>query len=141
MTTIPSGLLKEAERLALADYRAVAGKIIEVQMISGYNDRDDSVDVDDVPMLVRVDPGMQPHSGILHWCDDFLDPYWNVTAIREYSELKGLRSFWTYGKSYRIADGLVIEEQSSRSFRVLNPIDALKAQATALFAHFMPAHA
>jgi hypothetical protein len=135
MAYIPSALGREAERLALADYKAVAGRIIEVTMISGYNDRNDSVDINDIPILVRVDKGMQPHSGLLHWNEDFLYPYWDATAIREYPELKGLRSLWTYGKSYRVADGQVLEEQSSRSFRVLNPIEALKAQAAAVIAH------
>lgn len=97
-------LRAEAEKRALRDFNAAAGKEITVRSITGYNEQGDSVDVDGVSIRVRVD---NTTSSLAHWVDEFLDPYWVVTPIGEYPELAGLRSFWTYGPSYRVIDGRV----------------------------------
>ncbi len=48
----------EARRNVLADYRAVAGQVIRINRIQGYNEDSDSVDIPlDPPALVRVDSG------------------------------------------------------------------------------------
>lgn len=88
----------ELEQLAIEDYQAALGTVITVSTISGYNDKDDCLAVDGIPFEVRV--CATPESDIRHWCDEFLDPYWNVEPVKEYPELANMRSFWTYGKTY-----------------------------------------
>lgn len=103
----------EAEKRALADYEAVAGRIIvtsEGSGVTGYNERGDSVEVYGC-FHVRVDKGMKPDSGLTHWCDEHLDPYWDVTPVKDYPELRGLDSFWTFGRSYEIRDGKIIPDE------------------------------
>lgn len=106
-------LRAEAERRALEDFNAAVGKEITVQMISGYNDSDDGVDVDGVSIRVRVDS--TKNVSLDHWVDEYLDPYWDVTPIGEYPELTGLRSFWTFGPSYRVIDGKVEAVENNQS--------------------------
>lgn len=88
----------DLETKALEDFRKALGTIVEVQIISGYNEHDDCIAVDGIPVKVRV--CSTPESDLLHWVDNFLDPYWNVEPVEQISELAGLRSFWTYGPSY-----------------------------------------
>jgi hypothetical protein len=104
-------LEREAERLAEADFLRVAGKVIitrEGSGVTGHNEHGDSVEVFG-EFRVIVDR-TSPHDDLHHWNDEFLDPYWNVTPAEDYPELRGLRSFWTFGPSYRIADNQVIPE-------------------------------
>ena len=105
-------LRAEAERRALEDFNAVVGKELTVRMVSGYNENDDSVDVDGIPIRVTVD---NTSFSLDHWVDEYLDPYWDVTPVGEYPELAGLRSFWTFGPSYRVVDGRVEAVDNNQS--------------------------
>ena len=84
------------EARALADYARHLGKVVEVGFVSGYHG-DDSVEILG-PFLVKVTKTSQ--GDILHWNDEWLDPYWNVTPVGKYPELNGVRSFWANGPSY-----------------------------------------
>lgn len=99
------------ENRVLADYRAVAGKVLMASVVSGYlGDTDDSGCFKfDPPLAVRVDAGMdaQPQHGLFHWNDEWLDPYWDVTIIGTHPDLppEGLRSAWIDGTSYNAETG------------------------------------
>jgi hypothetical protein len=95
----------EAESMALADYQKALGKEITVTMITGYQG-DDSVDVDGV--LIRVRVIETPENDLCHWVDEYLDPYWNVEPLDTVPLIEGLRSFWTFGPSYRVVDDTTI---------------------------------
>lgn len=90
----------KAEALAEADYQKVLGKTITIQMLSGYNESDDSVDLDGVEIQAVVHPTQS--DDLAHWVDEYLDPYWNVEPVAGTPGIEGLRSFWTFGPSYRI---------------------------------------
>lgn len=101
----------EAEEKAKADFQRAVGTIVTVNMISGYNERDDSEDRDGCNIRVRVCPTVE--TDITHWVDEYLDPYWNVEPLDNPPELDGLRSFWTFGPSYQVtADGVVSAENN-----------------------------
>jgi hypothetical protein len=112
--TLDKQLMHEAEALALADYEAVAGRIIEAGWVMGYDEHDNSAEAAG-PFLVRVDrrdlnsPTLR--DDLMHWNDEFLDPYWDCTPVEDYPELKGIRSFWTHGRTYAIRDGKIIPDQ------------------------------
>jgi hypothetical protein len=112
MLTSNKEIIAEAERRAIDDYKAVLGTIIEVADITGYNERDDSIDVYG-PFKVRVDTTDEP--SVLHWNDEHLDPYWDVTPVGEYAELAGMRSFWVHGHSYLAEEGKPLQE-AERAF-------------------------
>lgn len=90
------------EQIALAEYWAALGEVIEAGCILAYNDHDDSVEVHlDPPAKVRVD--ITDEDSILHWNDEtWLDPYWDVTPVEDREELRGLRSFWIDGPSHEL---------------------------------------
>jgi hypothetical protein len=111
MPNISDAARKEAEARAQADYDAVVGKTIEIHQITGYDERDNSVEVDGVSIQVRVD-STDP-SNLRHWCDEYLDPYWDVTPIGDHPQLAGLRSLWTYGPSYKVVEGAVVAAEGS----------------------------
>ena len=99
----------ELERLALADFAKAQGNLFNVDWVYGYVG-DDSHDVRcDPPAVVRIDPTGQ--DSILHWCDEWLDPYWDVTILDsvgqplENGTLAGLRSTWIHGPSYNLKTG------------------------------------
>lgn len=103
---------QDAEGKALADYRAALGTIITVKMITGYNDSDDSIDIDGIDARVRVVE--TPEDDLYHWVDEYLDPYWNVELVEPIAEVAGLRSLWTFGPSYRLTPnhGIVSAENN-----------------------------
>ena len=99
--------ITQLEDLALADYKAVEGKVIFVKFVAGFvgDDTDSSEHYFNPPIRGRVDKGQNPEHGILHWNDNYLDPYWDVTIVdRKHPQLpkEGLRSCWTDGPSYSI---------------------------------------
>ena len=88
----------ELEAKAVADFKAMVGEIITVTSVTGYDDHDNS---QDFYGEFKVKVTSTPESDIRHWCDEFLDPYWNVDIVEPVPDvLKGCRSFWTYGPSY-----------------------------------------
>ncbi len=96
---------EQLEEKALADYRSHRGVVILASHLYGYNELDDSVELHlDPPMRCRVD--RTPDDSILHWIDEWLDPYWYVTPLDKKDPiLLGLRSFWTDGPSYNLHTG------------------------------------
>lgn len=97
---------EELEQKALSDFQAHRGLIILADELFASNNQGDSVDVFlDTPLRFRVDKGT-PSEDILHWVDEYLDPYWDVTPLdANHAELRGLRSFWVFGPGYNLNTG------------------------------------
>lgn len=94
---------EKAEERAVKDFMKYHGKVIEVTELTGHNDSG-SHDIDfETPIKVRVLD--TPLDDLKHWNDEYLDPYWNVEPLEDRPELRGLRSFWTFGVSYVIPKG------------------------------------
>jgi hypothetical protein len=133
--TLTKGQIATTEELALAEYREHAGKLLEVDYLCGYDEHDDSVDAE-CRAIVRVDQNQQPHSGILHWNDEWLDQYWDVTVIRMLQpptcgvsingEKRGVRlnSTWIYGPSHNVLTG----ERDWKHVRPLSWGESLRAR-------------
>ncbi|MFP3637829.1 hypothetical protein [Paraburkholderia sp. SIMBA_054] len=90
---------------ALADYNAVTGKVIEVEKISGYDEHDNSHDLLLAP-AAKVRVLTTDRASIVRWCDDWMDPCWDVELAEPHPQVKNLRSLWVYGPSYH-PDGRV----------------------------------
>lgn len=95
----------EPENKALRDYQKMLGKTVFLFGASGYNERDDSLDLRfDPPVKFKVTK--TPHTDICRWTSDslgdWLDPYWNVEPVdKDDPQVASYRSFWIYGNSYR----------------------------------------
>jgi hypothetical protein len=86
----------------------VFGTVIEVTCLLGYS-RDDSCDwYFDEPILVFVNP--TEDSDIVRDCDEYIDPYWDVTLVndvlkpgfkRELGLPADCGSFYVDGSSYK----------------------------------------
>jgi hypothetical protein len=97
---------EELEAKALADHAAVAGKLIRVRWVYGYDDRDDLEDIwCDPPALCRVDPVIANERQLKRWIDEWIDPRWDLSLVEPHPELKGIRSLWMYGPSYNVETG------------------------------------
>lgn len=98
--------VSDAEARALADFALVNGRIIAVTTVSGYVgdtvDQDDRTAPDGEPFRVRVVATSTDE--LAHRNDDYLDPYWNVEPADGETRLAGLRSTYTFGRSYRIGN-------------------------------------
>ena len=93
----------QAERFAQDDYQTALGTVIEAPCVYGYRE-EDSVDIQcDPPARVRVIA--TPPDDLAHWCDDWLDPYWNVELAEPDSRLDGVRSLWVFAPSYNVKTG------------------------------------
>lgn len=83
------------EARAMRDYEQVLGKIVLVSAISGYFGND-SVDIPlPVPAKVRIDTTTE--STVKRWCDDWCDPYWEVSLVEPHPALIDVRSLWISG--------------------------------------------
>jgi hypothetical protein len=93
----------EIERRALDAYKAVVGKVLRVQWVSGYTGSDSQDYHGEV--IVRVDE-TDPQS-ICHWNGEWLDPYWDVTVLAWDGDgsVFPLRSCWMHGHSYNSQTG------------------------------------
>ena len=100
--------VQDLQEKVLKDYRQVAGKVIYVDFLMGYNDEDDQIDVGfDPPIAVRVEPGQDKHpeQGLFHHNPPFFDPYWDVEIVDlSHPDIPkdGLRSCFMHGHSYGI---------------------------------------
>ena len=104
----------QAIEWALDDYRRVAGRVLQARSITGYID-DNSVDIDvphdQPPLRVLVLPMDQ--SGILHWNDEWLDPYWDVDLVEPHPSIpEGFRTGWLHGTSYNVKTGAVQRDRT-----------------------------
>lgn len=96
----------------LIDYREVAGKVVLLSEVDGYDENDASVTVWlDPPAIARIDPHVDPENNgsLIRWTDDGqIDPYLDVTILEPHPALAGIRPSWTYGIC-RSTDGKVEE--------------------------------
>lgn len=93
----------EARARARADYETHLGQVIEVQFLEGYVGDDSQEWRSDPPFLVKVIE--TDAESLNHWCDEFLDPYWNVEVIDDRGVVPPeahSHSFWVYGPSYEV---------------------------------------
>lgn len=87
---------QDLEDVALEDNQAAVGKTILVSVVSCFIGSDSTELHFDPPKRFRV---VETESrDVLHWNDQWLDPYWNVEPIDDVQ--KDARSFWVYGPSY-----------------------------------------
>ena len=91
------------EARVMADYRAHVGREVLVRTVSGYVGMD-SVEVHlDPPARMRIDS--TPETAVKRWCDDWCDPYWDVTLVEPHPQLVDVRSMWMHGPSHHL-DGI-----------------------------------
>lgn len=97
------------EKAVIEDHTAHVGVVLLAYWVNGYvGDTDEQRDVRfDPPIRVRVLP-MRPNEGLLHYCDEFIDPYWDVEIVEtQHPALPagGLRSCWIFGRSINTKTG------------------------------------
>ena len=104
--TVPLEARQQMEAVALREYEAALGTVVETDWVYGYRgDSDHTVEISfDPPVKVRVVKTDQ--QSIAHWNDRYLDPYWDVEVFESRPELEGIRSLWIDGPSheYRAAE-------------------------------------
>lgn len=116
---------KRIEQDAIARHRRHVGKLIEVAYLCGYDNRDDSCDIAcNPPAIVEVQP-MRPEDGVIHWNDEWLDPYWDARLIYGPAQAWKLRSHWIDGPSVNAKTG----EVEWPNVRVLGPLESLMQRA------------
>lgn len=102
----------ELERKALADYAALYLTIVETKTINGYRGQE-SVELHlETPAKFRILE--TPHSDILHWNDDYLDPMYNAELVEAHPELANVRSFWINGASRKIGEDKIVSPAAYR---------------------------
>ncbi len=86
---------------ARADYQNVLGTILRPDWLAGYEEHD-SVDYH-VKGQVAVRIVATKDEDVLHFVDDYLDPYWNIEIVNDPAGLTANgRNFWIFGTSYRV---------------------------------------
>jgi hypothetical protein len=87
----------DAERLALVDYNTALGTVIKPDEIC-------SPDGDVWPKgSVEARIVETPLDDVLHRCDQFLDPYWNIEIVSDPDGIcKNLFGIWVFGPSYEV---------------------------------------
>lgn len=87
----------DLEQRALTDFKQHRHKILLVSTVTGYDQHDHQVVITcDPPARVRL----YPTPGLLHWNDDWLDPYWDLKLVSPHPALIGITSLSTFGLSY-----------------------------------------
>ena len=110
----------ECEDIVVKEHDALVGKLIAAKTLTGYlGVSDEQVELFfKEPIIVRVCP-MKAEDGVIHYTDDWIDPYWDVEIVDEkHSELPaaGLRSCWVFGHSINTKTG---ERTMSKDWQVL----------------------
>lgn len=94
------------------DFKACVGRVVETTFVNGYdlgtNDQNDHVTGAGEPPYRVVVVGCDDMNS--QWCDEDLDPKWDVRPAPDETRLDGLRSLWTFGPSYR--DATVSQKQA-----------------------------
>jgi hypothetical protein len=90
----------ELESWVIEDYQKILGETIFVSDLSGYVDGS-TVDFD-LKKPAKVKVVKTSRDSLLHWNDEWLDPYWELELLEPHSELKGARSLWMFGDSYSL---------------------------------------
>ena len=93
-----------AEALVLQDYREHYGKLLRVSYLAGTDKNGDSIDkyVDGVLIVRLLDTN---EDSVLHWNDEWLDPYWDVEVIQGAELVVGINNPWIDGPSYNTKTG------------------------------------
>ena len=93
----------DAAHNAKVDYAGALGTVIAPEWVYGYR-QDDAVDIAACGK-VQVRVIKTAPTDILHWSDDYLDPYWDVEVVSDPENiLRGASSLWVHGPSYRVAE-------------------------------------
>lgn len=128
MTTITKAE-EEAETKALERYRSLVGKVVEIEWVQGYIG-DDSGDFKcDPPAKVKIVE--TDKDSILHWNDEWLDPYYDVELVEPHPKLAEARSLWIYGESYNLISG----EISPARMKVLGGADPTPTEMRIMDGH------
>lgn len=96
---------EEAKAKVLADYEAMLGKEIFVSELTGYKDDAQEDFILNPPVKCRVTKTNR--TDLLHDCDHWMDPYWNLELVEPDPRLEGYTSLWMYGTSYNVTTGEV----------------------------------
>ena len=94
----------------LIDYHEVAGKVVLLSKVDGYdeNDASDTIYLDP-PAVACIDPSPNPKKSdsLIRWTNDGqLDPYLDMTILEPHPALSGIRPWWIFG-TCRPTDGKV----------------------------------
>ena len=92
----------QLEMLAIAEHKAAVGKLFTAEYLSGYLANTEEHVEEYVDAIVRVCPvSDDATSGVLHWNDSWLDPYWDVEIISSNGRLRGFDA-WVDGPSHSV---------------------------------------
>jgi hypothetical protein len=90
----------ELESWVIEDYQKILGETIFVSDLTGYVD-DNTVDFG-LKKPAKVKVVKTSMDSLLHWNDEWLDPYWELELVEPHPALKGVRSLWMFGDSYSL---------------------------------------
>lgn len=98
---------EEIQKWALEDHAQMVGKTIFVRQFTAYY-MDGSVDFSlEEPVKAKMLP--TPEMDILHWNDDWLDPYWDLEILEipkkmlvDHPKLANITSPYMFGDSYSL---------------------------------------
>lgn len=85
------------------DYAAVAGKVIMLQAVTGYDAKDEPVERSLDPPVAFLVSADVPDSELTRVCDAWVDPTWDVVPQEPKDpQINDLGSFFCYGPSYHL---------------------------------------
>ena len=103
------------DAIALEEYRQSIGKLFRCGYLCGYNGHDS----DDVACDVIVRVAYTDLQSIIHWNNEWLDPYWDVELVHVISGKPPEGSYWIDGPSHNMLTG-------TRDWRNVEPISRLE---------------
>jgi hypothetical protein len=125
----PRDELTQGERIAVAEYENVVGKLVvllEGATLNGYCDNDSVDIVLRTPLIVRI--GTSERDEILRHVDEFIDPHWNIAECipANHPQIEKLSSFYMEGHSHKvnIETGEIIEHDHRRDCLLLEEMIA-----------------
>lgn len=116
--TVVAALVKQ-------DYAAVAGKVVMLKSVTGYDKAENNVDRPlDPPVAFRVSD-LTPQGELCRVVDDWIDPIWDVEPVNpDDPQIEDLQRFYCYGTSYHLyseeseAGDLAVEAPVLKVFKV-----------------------